>query len=98
VAFRPRLSAGLALSAKSEHTPGVVGYQGSPTLNLRKRRMSVYGLLLFCKQAVYGRHDKLSLTVAIICGRESGRFTVLLGDDGYVLLPTIGRNNRCISY
>ncbi len=43
-------------------------------------------------------HGKLRLTVAIIYGRESGRFTVLLGDDGYVLLPTIGRNNRCISY
>ncbi len=43
-------------------------------------------------------HGKLSLTVAKICGRESGRFTVLLGDDGYVLLSTVGRNNRCISY
>jgi len=46
VAFRPRLSAGLALSAKSEHTPGVVGYQGSPILDLRERGMSAFG----CRQ------------------------------------------------
>ncbi len=31
-------------------------------------------------------------------GRKSRRLTVLFGDDGYVLLSTIGRNNRCISY
>ncbi len=45
VAFRPRLSAGLALSTKFEHTPGVVGYQGSPIPNLRARRLSAFGQL-----------------------------------------------------
>ncbi len=43
MAFRPRLSASLALSAKAEHTLGVIGYQGYPILNLRERRMTAFG-------------------------------------------------------
>ncbi len=47
MAFRPRLSASLALSAKAEHTLGVVGYQGSQTLNLRESRTSAFGQQTF---------------------------------------------------